>query len=59
MKFQLEIGLYTDILRHMQQKISHISWVTLPTTTVWVHDEFNYVTYVMLNVANDAFDQKL
>jgi len=56
MKFQLEV--YQDMPRQYTShaaKISHL-WVTVLTKTV--RDEFNSVTYVVRNMANDAFDQK-
>ena len=55
MKFQLDV--YHDMLRHTQQKFHTFEsqyWVLTKT----VRDEFNSVTYVVRNMANDAFDQK-
>ena len=52
MKFQLEVC--QGMLRHTQQKFHTFEsqyWLN-------VRDEFNSVTYVVRNMANDAFDQK-
>jgi len=43
------------MLRHTQQKFHTFESQTLTKT---VRDEFNSVTYVVRNMANDAFDQK-
>jgi len=44
------------MLHHKQHTFDSHRWVTVLTKTV--RDEFSSVTYVMRNMANDAFDQK-